>query len=193
MWGTDGRIEQPPLSLTHLLTRVARACPAWPGCGGACADVDSPAEGPLAFCSVPGCVGILLFMKRLNPNCLKRLRKATMSLSLRFGTISPNQVNLQHWKCRAPSHKLQSRALRPAGTSLHWPNPHAPPAHPPKRPSLASAATGKDEALNWVTHAAANPQTWELIAEAPGTTGAGVMTPKPSCTGRVWGYFASCL
>lgn len=54
-------------------------------------------EGPPALCSVPGSVGTLLSMKKLNPNSLKRLRKATTSSSLRFGTISPSRVRLQGW------------------------------------------------------------------------------------------------
>lgn len=127
----------------YSLTRAARACPAWPGCGGACAAVDGGAEGPLAFCSVPGCAGILLSTKRPNPNCLKRLRKATLSLSLRFGTISPSQVKPWRWEHHSPSHELQSPTPRPAGTILRQPSPPA----PPRRPAPAWAGTGKDEAL----------------------------------------------
>lgn len=111
----------------YSLTRAAHACPAWPGCGGAGANVAGNAEGTAAFCSVPGCAGTLLSTKRPNPNCLKRLRKATMSLSLRFGTISLSQVQPWRWE---PQRSLPPAAILIPATRGHDPAPAEPPGTP---------------------------------------------------------------
>lgn len=110
MRGTDRFLEQPPLPLTFsCCTRV----PSPPELRGI---VQTGTEGHLSGCSLPGSVGTLLSTKRPNPNCLKRLRKATTSLSLRSGMTSPSQVGLRH-RQRVASPALHSPA--PALELLH--------------------------------------------------------------------------
>lgn len=121
------------------LPRLAHACPAWPGCSGACAEVDGSTD--ILLCS--RLCGYPPFYEETESKLFEKIKEGYYEFESPFWDDISESGN-------APA--LGSTGLPPTGCNPVPCTPRAPrhppsPQEPPECPSPASAAPGKDEAL----------------------------------------------